>query len=71
MFMRNDKGVNAPDASKQTQQGQDATEPQEEGLGAQIYQQTQNPAKEAVPETNPIKSVKTNPFKDEYTNPFE
>ena len=38
-------------------------------LGGQIYNQTQNPLKDKIPETNPFSKV--NPFKGVYKNPFE
>ncbi len=37
-------------------------------LGGQIYNQTQNPLKDKIPETNPFGKV--NPFKGVYKNPF-
>ena len=38
-------------------------------LGEQIYQQTKNPVKVKIPETNPF-AVETNPIKAIYPNPF-
>lgn len=55
----------------QAKSQQQAPAPKEEGLGAEVYEKAQNPVKDEVPETNPIKNVKTNPFKEEYSNPFE
>lgn len=45
-------------------------------LGAQIFDQAQNPTKDKFPEANPFGaetnpfSAYTNPFKDAYKNPF-
>ena len=44
-------------------------EPQEQGLGGDLYDQVQNPAAE-VPETNPFEA-ETNPFQQAKTNPFD
>ncbi|MDP3973765.1 MAG: hypothetical protein Q8P92_02945 [Candidatus Daviesbacteria bacterium] len=38
-------------------------------LGAQIFEKTQNPIQDKIPETNPF--AKVNPFKGVYKNPFE
>lgn len=38
-------------------------------LGEQIYNKTQNPLEDKLPETNPF--AKINPFKGVYKNPFE
>ena len=38
-------------------------------LGGQIYEQTKNPIKVKIPETNPF-AVETNPIKAIYPNPF-
>lgn len=46
------------------------------GLGAQIFDQTTNPAKERLPNTNPFSAdtnpfdANINPYQDEYKNPF-
>lgn len=46
------------------------------GLGAQIFEQTENPTKGEFPEANPFSvdtnpfDANTNPYKDEYKNPF-
>lgn len=37
-------------------------------LGSQIYQKTQNPLQEKLPDTNPIKNA--NPIQGAYVNPF-
>ncbi len=37
-------------------------------LGAQIFQQTQNPIKKKLPDVNPVKNA--NPIQGAYTNPF-
>ena len=45
-------------------------------LGSQISEQSQNPIKNKVPETNPFKTEANpfakdlNPFNESYTNPF-
>lgn len=45
-------------------------------IGAQIFEQAQNPTKDKLPEINPFAadtnpfSANTNPFKDIYKNPF-
>ena len=41
-----------------------------QGLGADIYQKSTNPASSDIPESNAIKASVTNPF-DTYKNPFE
>lgn len=61
----------APQLKNQAKSQEQAPAPKEEGLGAEVYEKAQNPVKDEVPETNPIKNVKTNPFKEEYSNPFE
>lgn len=38
-------------------------------LGSQIFDKTQNPLEDKIPETNPF--AKLNPFKGVYKNPFE
>lgn len=38
-------------------------------IGEKIYEKTQNPLKDKLPETNPFD--KANPFKGIYKNPFE
>ena len=38
-------------------------------LGSQIFQKTQNPLEDKIPQTNPF--TKINPFKGVYQNPFE
>ena len=38
-------------------------------LGGQIFEKTQNPLEDKIPETNPF--AKVNPFKGVYKNPFE
>ncbi len=38
-------------------------------LGSQIFEKTQNPIQDKIPETNPFSKV--NPFKGVYKNPFE
>ncbi|TRZ64172.1 MAG: hypothetical protein D4Q79_02160 [Spirochaetia bacterium] len=40
-----------------------------QSLGAQIYENIQNPIENKVPETNPFKA-ETNPFTNAYKNPF-
>lgn len=44
-------------------------QPQEQGLGGDLYDQVQNPVAE-VPQTNPFEA-ETNPFQQAKTNPFE
>ena len=61
----------APEPLPDTTAGQEAG-----GLGAQIFEGTQNPIKNDVPETNPFAAdanpfdADTNPYKDTYKNPF-
>ena len=51
---------------------------QEEGssLGVELFEKTQNPLKERLPDTNPFAAdtnpfaASVNPFKAEYKNPF-
>ena len=38
-------------------------------LGSQIFEKTQNPLEDKIPETNPF--AKVNPFKGVYKNPFD
>ena len=38
-------------------------------LGTQIFEKTQNPIQDKIPQTNPFSKV--NPFKGVYKNPFE
>ncbi|MBI4039280.1 hypothetical protein HY388_00440 [Candidatus Daviesbacteria bacterium] len=38
-------------------------------LGSQIFEKTQNPVQDKIPETNPF--TKVNPFKGVYKNPFQ
>ena len=40
-----------------------------ESLGGEIYNKSQNPTENSIPQTNPFET-KTNPFKDAYVNPF-
>lgn len=40
-------------------------------LGAQIFEKTQNPLEDKIPETNPLAATKSNPFKNIYPNPFD
>ncbi len=44
-------------------------EQQAPGLGAQVYEQTQNPVAGQVPSTNPFDKP-ANPIEGSYTNPF-
>lgn len=39
-------------------------------LGGQIFEQTANPIKEKLPETNPFTKTDTNPLNAVYKNPF-
>jgi len=41
----------------------------EDGLGSELLKKAQEPVRESLPETNPLKEVETNPFKG-YKNPF-
>lgn len=43
--------------------------PGTQSLGAQIFEQAQNPIKDKLPSTNPIESA--NPIQGIYQNPFE
>ena len=52
--------------------------PEEQGgLGAQIFENVENPIKEELPETNPFSAdtnpfdVPANPLENEYKNPFQ
>lgn len=40
-----------------------------ESLGGEIFEKSQNPMENNVPQVNPFEA-KTNPFKSSYTNPF-
>lgn len=39
-------------------------------LGGQIFEQSANPVKEKLPETNPFTETETNPLDSVYKNPF-
>ena len=39
-------------------------------LGSRILEETQNPIKDALPETNPFSNTETNPLKRVVKNPF-
>lgn len=41
------------------------------GLGASIYEKSQNPIADKLSETNPFGKTPINPLKSIYTNPFE
>ena len=41
---------------------------QSASLGGQIYEKSQNPLQEKLPDTNPVKNA--NPIEGAYTNPF-
>jgi len=41
---------------------------EEQSLGARVYEQTNNPVAEKIPEVNPAGNV--NPLEDLYKNPF-
>lgn len=43
----------------------------QETLGEQVFEKSQNPIKDKLPETNPFENEKVNPLKDIYTNPFK
>ncbi|MBI2018195.1 hypothetical protein HYS96_00645 [Candidatus Daviesbacteria bacterium] len=43
--------------------------PPNSSLGTQIFEKTQNPLQDKIPETNPF--TKVNPFKGVYKNPFQ
>lgn len=40
-----------------------------ETIGAELFEKSQNPLKDELPETNPFRA-ETNPFKNAETNPF-
>ena len=44
---------------------------EEASLGAQLFEESANPVKENLPETNPFEQVNTNPIDKIYKNPFE
>ncbi len=50
---------------KQDKKEQPTSEKVEQGLGAEVYGQAQNPVNGQIPGANPFK------FKEEYKNPFE
>ncbi|MEK7664016.1 MAG: hypothetical protein AAB340_01005 [Patescibacteria group bacterium] len=41
---------------------------EDDSLGGQIFEQSQNPIQEKLPDTNPVKNA--NPIEGAYTNPF-
>jgi len=41
------------------------------GLGANIFEKSQNPISDKLPETNPFGKVEINPLKSIYNNPFK
>jgi len=43
--------------------------PPNSSLGSQIFEKTQNPLEDKIPQTNPFSKI--NPFKGVYKNPFE
>ena len=62
LYLQRGKKETSPSPQNQAKDVQ-APAPNEAGLGAQVYEKSQNPVKDEVPETNP--------FKEEYKNPFE
>lgn len=60
-------------------QNRETSPPSQEpkGVGAQIFEKTQNPVADKLPETNPFQAdtnpfdANTNPYKDTYKNPFK
>jgi len=62
LYLQRNKKETPPVPQNQAKDEQ-APAPNEAGLGAQVYEKSQNPVKDEVPETNP--------FKEEYKNPFE
>ncbi len=42
-----------------------------QSLGAQVYEQSQNPVKDQVPENNAFKNSSANPVSQSYKNPFQ
>ncbi len=61
-------------AERQEQKPQEPEKLQENvggGLGASIYEKSQNPIVDKLPETNPFGKAPINPLKSVYTNPFE
>ena len=63
-----------PQSQQSGQAGEKATVGQQttitNGFGAQVLDQTQNPIKEKLPETNPFSDTETNPLKRVIRNPF-
>jgi len=41
------------------------------GLGGSIFEKSQNPIVDKLPETNPFEKIEINPLKSIYANPFE
>ncbi len=61
-------------AEQQEQKPQEPEKLQENvggGLGASIFEKSQNPIVDKLPETNPFGKAPINPLKSVYTNPFE
>lgn len=46
------------------------TQPTITALEANLFEHSQNPVKDALPEANPF-AAKTNPFENVYKNPFD
>ncbi|MBI2075261.1 MAG: hypothetical protein HYZ07_00190 [Candidatus Harrisonbacteria bacterium] len=73
-YFRSREAEPLPDTSNIA--GEAAPSAQEE-LGGALYEATQNPVQEKLPETNPFKAqanpfgAEVNPFQDVYKNPFE
>lgn len=58
-------------AEQQEQQAEELQENVGGGLGASIYEKSQNPIADKLSETNPFGKTPINPLKSIYNNPFE
>ena len=60
-----------PQAVSPTKESQQASAPAASaGLGTKLFERTQNPLKDKLPQTNPFVGNETNPLKNVIKNPF-
>lgn len=68
-YIQRQKASQKPAVYVAPKTNQAATQQPAQSLGAQVYQQQQNPVSGQVPTTNPFKQT-ANPIDQSYTNPF-
>jgi len=79
IFPKGKREVSAPSSSLPSPQNGAASVVQraQGGIGEHIYEKSQNPLVDKLPETNPFGGninpfeIRTNPYKDVYKNPFK